>query len=181
MSSSSEGSSVNAQIGVIFNLFAKTIPPNSLEGMGVQELTNFLLALDAGASETDVGVNSAPAELSALMAATLIGRYDSRNIGSLNKADFHLLLSSEGLAGIAGAPASTSEAAAAELARIFAKNDLDGDGLLDRHDVRRMVETDGSRVTDREVDEILEQAGDDIGETHMTLEGFMELSKTQGW
>ena len=172
---------IDAQLDILFTLFAKDTSGGEA-GMGVEELTNFLRALDSGACERegDGSGRGASAELASVLAATLVGRYDSRNIGLLTPADFRLLLASEGLPGIAGAPIDSADTAAAELARVFMANDLDGDGLLDRHDVRRMVESaDGRIVTDAEVDEILEQAGDDVGETHMTLGGFYELSKAQ--
>ena len=183
LSSASDEAEVSAQLDVLYSLFAKNINGSGEDGMGIAELTNFLRALDAGASESE-GSHSgsgAPVEASALMAAMLVGRYDSRNVGSLTAADFRLLLSSEGLAGLAGASSSAADAMADELARVFTACDLDGDGLLDRHDVRRIIESDGSKVTDREVDEILEQTSDIVGESHMTLEGFYELSRTQGW
>jgi len=171
---------LDAELDTIFSLFARAGAGGGGAGgapaLGVAELARFLVALDT-AGGAGGGAPGAPA----LAASALVARYDSRGAGALAPADFRVLCASEALPGLAGAPARGADAAAEELARVFSAADADGDGLLDRADVRRLLETDGAPATDREADEVLEQAGDDVGETTMTLAGFMELGRAQGW
>jgi hypothetical protein len=171
---------------LIFHLFARRDEASGADVLGAEELSSFLRALDMGALGaasliSSEAVASAAAAGVPLLAASLVARYDSRACGALHLADFLVLLSAESLPGLAGAPSALGAASDAELARVFSAFDSDGEGLLNRHDVRRLIESDGLPATDREVDQVLEEAGDDIGETHMTLPDFISLQKAQGW
>ncbi len=174
---------------LIFRLFSRRDDASGADVLGAPELSSFLRALDMGAlgaassaqsSEAAVVASAAAAGVP-LLAASLVARYDSRGCGALHLPDFLVLLSAEPLPGLAGAPSALGAASDAELARVFSASDSEGGGLLNRHDVRRLIESDGLPATDREVDQVLEEAGDDLGETHMTLPDFLNLQKAQGW
>lgn len=118
----------------VYDLFACADAESGASSFPASSLLAFLRALDGG------GVG---AGLAAATSAALFARYDSAGRGTLSFEAFSVLVASEPLPGLGGAP--LVGALEVELARHFAAADVDGDGCLDAADVSRVVHDAGVR------------------------------------
>jgi Ca2+-binding EF-hand superfamily protein len=153
----------------LFNMFARPRPPAGALTMETPELLHFLRALgQAGSVEA--------------ACASLLARYGSReHAGALDFPAFELLVAQEALgprAPAGGGGAGGGGGADTELARVFARADADGDGLLSAAEVAALLGADGKPVGDAEVAAVMEEAGASA-EGKLSLAQFLRVNLIQ--
>jgi hypothetical protein len=158
----------------LFNMFARPRPPAGALTMETPELLHFLRALgQAGSVEA--------------ACASLLARYGSReHAGALDFPAFELLVAQEALGprapagggGAGGGGAGGGGGADTELARVFARADADGDGLLSAAEVAALLGADGKPVGDAEVAAVMEEAGASA-EGKLSLAQFLQVNLIQ--
>jgi Ca2+-binding EF-hand superfamily protein len=153
----------------LFNMFARPRPPAGALTMETPELLHFLRALgQAGSVEA--------------ACASLLARYGSReHAGALDFPAFELLVAQEALgprAPAGGGGAGGGGGADTELARVFARADADGDGLLSAAEVAALLGADGKPVGDAEVAAVMEEAGASA-EGKLSLAQFLQVNLIQ--
>ena len=148
------------QLHAVFTLFARS-QHGGAAALSAADLAAFLSALAGGPYP------GAPA---------LFARYAGAAGAPLPFAAFCQLVCSEPLPGLGGAPLEGASAVRQELARVFSAADADGDGVLQPHEVRALLEADGAgAATAAEVQAVLEEAGCGEGGRGVTLEAFLRL------
>ena len=151
----------------LFNMFARPRPPAGALTMETPELLHFLRAVGQTGS-----VEAA--------CASLLARYGSReHAGALDFPAFELLVAQEALGPRAPAGGGAGGGGAdTELARVFARADADGDGLLSAAEVAALLGADGKPVGDAEVAAVMEEAGASA-EGKLSLAQFLQVNLIQ--
>ena len=174
MSAPTSAASALHQIWVVF---ARPVPPAGDLRMAVPELRLFLSALGARGS-----VDASAARLLARYGARPPPGFAGGAAGetTLDFAAFSLLVAQEALG-----PTAASEGrggggpAGAELLRVFARADADGDGALSSAEVAALLGADGRPVSDAEVGAVMEEAGAGGGGRGLSLAQFLHVNETQ--